>query len=210
MDLRAIYTANTSATMTNTLAPSRCSSFRALDAAREANERASLGERAFGSPRSTCRSSRPPRLPQRRTRLRLVDWPPTNRQDFVCCARLPFRGHITAQKRTHSASNLFQEEWTFGTIVLFVCELDGTIDMPLQSRLIASGFPMPFPIGCNDASVMSPHRRHCHPLKQRVEPSVSSNLVDTIRPSQRRQFIWHPFHESEQWLVPWHTNTATH
>ena len=49
-----------------------------------------------------------------------------------------------------SPSNLLQEEWTSDTIVLFVCELDGTIDMPLQSRLIASGFPMPFPIGCND------------------------------------------------------------
>lgn len=125
--------------------------FQALDAAREANERASLGERAFGSPQSRYRSSRPPRLPQRRTRLRLVDWQPTNRQDFVCSARLPFRGHITAQKRTHSTSNFFQEEWTFGTIVLFVCELDGTIDMPLQSRLIASGFPMLFPIDCNDS-----------------------------------------------------------
>lgn len=30
-----------------------------------------------------------------------------------------------------SPSNLLQEEWTSDTIVLFVCELDGTIDMPL-------------------------------------------------------------------------------
>ena len=49
-----------------------------------------------------------------------------------------------------SPSNLLQEEWTSGTIVLFVCELDGTIDVPLQPRLIASRLPMPFPIGCND------------------------------------------------------------
>ena len=27
------------------------------------------------------------------------------------------------------------------------------------------------------ASVTSPHRRHCQPLKQRAEPSTSSNVV---------------------------------
>lgn len=45
------------------------------------------------------------------------------------------------------------------------------------------------------ASMTSPQRRHCHPLEQRVEPSASSNLVGTIRPWQRRQFIINPFQD---------------
>jgi hypothetical protein len=52
----------------------------------------------------------------------------------------------------------------------------------------------------------SPQRRHCHPLEQRVEPSASSNLVGTIRPWQRRQFIINPFQDQ---IVTVHGDSAS-
>ena len=135
---------------------------------------------------------------------------------MLCTASFP--GPIVAQTRTHFSVSPNDRLYLsvdasprgmdIGTMVLFVCELDGRTGVPLQSRLIASRFLMPFPIGCND-SISNVAAQEALPSIRAVTGAFGIFRLNEHHEAvtTKAGHLAPPFKERGQWLVPWHINT---
>jgi hypothetical protein len=107
-----------------------------------------------------------------------------------------------------SLSKLLQEECTSVQSSSLVCQLDSRTGVPLQSRLTASRFLMPFPIGCTD-SITNVAAQEALPSIRAVSGAFGIFQLNEHHEAvtTKAGHLAPPFQEGGQWLVPWHTHT---